>query len=589
MISSRLNNLTNKNLERFYYKQHQNKTYFKNLITIVIICQGLLKKLDFAFRNFNFIFPVGALTSKQYPFINRNWELISLKSNDFSDGFGLDIRIFLKNNRLIKILPDFNFNQNEDNWISDKTRFAFDGMFSLERNLPFSLYKNTTLNYWQYVFNNIQSILYFQDHLTRHTGNLLKVGIVINNSMDLETIKLLILLKNRYSFINIKKLEKNIRIQNDLEKSFLTNSLQTVTDFELSNSCLLLNINPRFEGYFFNLKLRQAVLKNNLKITGLSSKINTTYPIQYIGSNMTILKRIVEGNHFYCQQLKESVNPIIIQSSELFKRSDSLSIEINSLKFYLSNLYNKYWNGFNVLNTTLSDAGFNSLFKINSLTLSDFINSNILHLINLKFNNLNLNITKLVELKLLYSLNSQLLSIVEQNYIFSKKPTNNKLNEFKCSLKLLNKSFFESPGNFINTIGSFITPINIISSKINAKTDYSILQTFYNIFNNIKFTNNYNINKKLNYLTIKNIIDFLYLPSNFIIVSGTAYFQMALCNYLYAYSYKYLVKKRKIYSTKLYNWLEDFFINGKDLYSPFSLTMLQCSLLQRKNINNFLY
>merc|ERR1712102_262814 len=74
------------------------------------------------------ICPVGALTFKQYSFVNRNWELKNIKSIDYSDGFGLDTHVFVSNNSVIKVQPALN-----SSWISDKTRFSFDGMFSTER------------------------------------------------------------------------------------------------------------------------------------------------------------------------------------------------------------------------------------------------------------------------------------------------------------------------------------------------------------------------------------------------------------------------------------------------------------------------
>jgi NADH dehydrogenase (ubiquinone) Fe-S protein 1 len=51
--------------------------------------------------------PVGALTSKPYPFTHRSWELKSVASIDFSDGFGTPTQLFIKNNHIIRILPGY--------------------------------------------------------------------------------------------------------------------------------------------------------------------------------------------------------------------------------------------------------------------------------------------------------------------------------------------------------------------------------------------------------------------------------------------------------------------------------------------------
>ena len=44
--------------------------------------------------------PVGALTSKPYPFVSRSWELKNVNTIDFSDGFSVPTQVFLKNNKI---------------------------------------------------------------------------------------------------------------------------------------------------------------------------------------------------------------------------------------------------------------------------------------------------------------------------------------------------------------------------------------------------------------------------------------------------------------------------------------------------------
>ena len=71
--------------------------------------------------------PVGALTSKPYAFMARPWELRSTESIDISDAVGSNIRIDSRGTEILRILPRFNESVNEE-WISDKARFGYDGL-----------------------------------------------------------------------------------------------------------------------------------------------------------------------------------------------------------------------------------------------------------------------------------------------------------------------------------------------------------------------------------------------------------------------------------------------------------------------------
>ena len=86
--------------------------------------------------------PVGALTSKPYAFLARNWELKKFETVDFLDAIGSNLVIHTRNNfngttftktknlekdQILRILPKLNQELNE-NWLSDKSRYAFDGI-----------------------------------------------------------------------------------------------------------------------------------------------------------------------------------------------------------------------------------------------------------------------------------------------------------------------------------------------------------------------------------------------------------------------------------------------------------------------------
>ena len=71
--------------------------------------------------------PVGALTSKPYAFVARPWELKKTNSIDVFDAVGSNIRLDSKGDKILRVLPRLNEQINEE-WISDKTRYAYDGI-----------------------------------------------------------------------------------------------------------------------------------------------------------------------------------------------------------------------------------------------------------------------------------------------------------------------------------------------------------------------------------------------------------------------------------------------------------------------------
>lgn len=73
------------------------------------------------------ICPVGALTSKPYAFTSRPWELRSILSIDTSDKYYSKIRIDIRGNEVMRIIPG-SLDSDQSDWISDKSRFMFDGL-----------------------------------------------------------------------------------------------------------------------------------------------------------------------------------------------------------------------------------------------------------------------------------------------------------------------------------------------------------------------------------------------------------------------------------------------------------------------------
>ena len=80
--------------------------------------------------------PVGALTSKPYAFTARPWELTKTESIDVMDALGSNIRIDTKGREVMRLLPRNHDGVNEE-WLSDKSRYVWDGLRRQRLDRPY--------------------------------------------------------------------------------------------------------------------------------------------------------------------------------------------------------------------------------------------------------------------------------------------------------------------------------------------------------------------------------------------------------------------------------------------------------------------
>jgi hypothetical protein len=96
---------------------------------------------------------LGALTSKQYTFSYRPWELSYIDTFDFLDNASRPIKVGVRGNQIIRVLPRTEIYKN-DSWLMDRSRFGYTLVYSQRLTTPFkrqslannSLVKMTGLN-----------------------------------------------------------------------------------------------------------------------------------------------------------------------------------------------------------------------------------------------------------------------------------------------------------------------------------------------------------------------------------------------------------------------------------------------------------
>lgn len=289
------------------------------------------------------ICPVGALTSKPYAFTARPWELRRTDSIDVMDAVGSNIVVCNRTGEVMRILPRLNEDINEE-WISDKTRFAYDGLKRQRLTQPL-IKSNGRLQPapWE------DALALVAEKLNSTSPG--EIAGVAGKFSDAET---LVTLKDLLNAVGSDGLytEESFPVDAsgiDLRSSYLFNS--GISSLEEADLILVVGSNPRFEAPMVNARLRKAWLHGGAEVAVLGGKVDLTYPYEYLGESANTLEEIATGKHPFFKKLKEAKNPVVIVGTEVFKRADSSPIHsaISKLSNKLKSGREDDWNVLNVL------------------------------------------------------------------------------------------------------------------------------------------------------------------------------------------------------------------------------------------------
>jgi NADH dehydrogenase/NADH:ubiquinone oxidoreductase subunit G len=522
---------------------------------------------------------MGALTLKSFSDELREWEFIEGEGIDPTDSFGVNLRLSIRENQIFLAEP----NDVNTPWLTDKGRLFFDGMFETSSS------KSTD---WEKLFQEILELTYFIDHLNFQNQKALSLLFAFEN-ISLETLNMLYLLKQTCSLIDLRKVE-SYKPSVDMESDFQLSSLTQKPKIQISTLGILLNTNPRYEGYVLNLSLRQRFLKGNFKLFNVGSMLDLTFPTYNLGSNFQVVKSLAAGTHLVCQDIKNAEFPLVITNTEFFKRTDS-KIFVEVLKY--TSVLETAWNGVNVLNHNISNAGIQSLNKFMPLLSEDLGNFFGLYFINVALS-ATANMKKLTELHLLNIISPQALFnnsiFVDQNAKFHNRVVYERLKNkmFKNYFYLPSNLFLEDSETYINTQGLIKRTTKLLHFKKDAKTNWQITRRLYASNKLLRFFNNKKDNKLINFdsrnlFNFKNYVNFQFYAVQ-TLTSFSFYLNKKNSPLIKAKIPFLKSTKVKVFDTKVKNWLDDFFnTNGKDSYSYNSSVLINCSKIMRSSNTNF--
>ncbi len=307
--------------------------------------------------------PVGALTSKPYAFTARSWELRKTESVDVMDALGCNIRVDARGREVMRFLPRLNEDVNEE-WISDKTRFVYDGLKKRRLDQPY-IRVNGKLQpaTWNEAFAAIAK------GLKGLSGN--QLAAIAGDLACAESVMALKDLMAKLGSSNLECRQDGAMVDPAHRASYLFNS--GIAGIDQADAILIIGSNPRREAAVLNARLRKRYLRGNVKIALIGEAADLTYKYEHLGAGPMVLKAIADGQHAFAEVLKTAKNPMLILGQGALARPDG--DVVLGLAWQVADrcgLIKEGWNGFNVLHTAAGrvgalDLGFTSPGGINGI------------------------------------------------------------------------------------------------------------------------------------------------------------------------------------------------------------------------------
>jgi NADH-quinone oxidoreductase subunit G len=295
--------------------------------------------------------PVGALTSKPYAFNARPWELRKTESIDVMDALGSAIRVDARGPTVMRILPRVNEEVNEE-WISDKTRFVWDGLGRQRLDKPY-IRENGALKAvtWDEALKAAAAMLKAPDDA---------IGVIAGDLVCAEGMKATMDLANalRVKSIDCRQDGAKLGLAADGSRlpreSWLFNS--TIIGVDDADAIVLIGVNPRREAAVLNARLRKAWLRM-VPVSLLGERVDLTFDYRYLGAGPDSLKDLKAGHPVF-DELAKAKRPLIVLGQGALTRGDGDAV-LNAVSAIAAaaGCFKEGWNGFSVLHTAAARVG----------------------------------------------------------------------------------------------------------------------------------------------------------------------------------------------------------------------------------------
>ncbi|MEO6608838.1 MAG: NADH-quinone oxidoreductase subunit NuoG [Aestuariivirga sp.] len=287
--------------------------------------------------------PVGALTSKPYEFKARPWEMRKTETIDVMDAVGSNIRVDARGREVMRILPRTHEDVNEE-WISDKTRFVWDGLKTQRLDQPYvrDLGKLRAATWDEALAKAAAKIKSAKPE---------RVGILLGDLVSAEEAFALKDLALKLGIANIDCRQDGTSLgEHGGRAGYIFNS--SIAGIEEADAIMLIGCNPRLEAPVLNARIRKRLSKGGCIIGVVGEQADITYKYTYLGAGPESLATMI--NH----PPSKAQKPLFIIGQGALARPDGAAILAMAQQAATSiGVIKDGWNGFNILHTAAGRVG----------------------------------------------------------------------------------------------------------------------------------------------------------------------------------------------------------------------------------------
>ena len=226
--------------------------------------------------------PVGALVSKPYAFTARPWELTKTESIDVMDALGSNIRVDTKGREVMRFLPRNHDGVNEE-WISDKTRFVWDGLRRQRLDTPY-IRENGKLRKagWDEALTAAAAAM-----------NGKKVAGLVGDLAPTEAaFALKAMVEGQGGSVECRT--DNAALPAGNRSGYVGTA--AIEDIDAAEMIILIGANPKLESPVLNARLR-AAWSRGATIARIGTPVDLTYPVVELGTGREALANLAAMDH----------------------------------------------------------------------------------------------------------------------------------------------------------------------------------------------------------------------------------------------------------------------------------------------------